>query len=124
MEPEDEAEEELEADRKSDQYVEDEDEDHEPGNMTREADPNSRADKACPCGGLRNYWQERCDCGMGMHWPVEGDECLEGLVKCAGYKENRWRSRRNRRKNREEVKEEPCESRCSPIEGEEEELEE
>ena len=62
-------------------------EDSEPGNMTREADPNSRADKVCPCGGIRNWWQQRCDCGTGMHWPVEEGDCLDGMFRCKGHKD-------------------------------------
>ena len=35
-----------------------------------------------------------------MHWPVEGEECLDCLVKCKEYKEQRtrWRTREKRHK--------------------------
>ena len=79
------------------------DEDSEPGDFLKTPDPNCRADRVCPCGGVRNWNQELCDCGNGTYWPVEDGEQMKGLVKCAGYKRNKWRRRRNRRKRTEEA---------------------
>ena len=79
LEPEDEEEEESktereeqEEDRKSDRYGNEDEDDDEPGNMFKPEDPDSRADKVCPCGGIRNWYQRNCDCGMAMYWPVGG----------------------------------------------------
>ena len=38
---------------------EEQEDDDEPGNMFKDADPDSRADKLCPCGAIRNWWQNR-----------------------------------------------------------------
>ena len=59
----------------------------------KRADPNSRADKVCPCGGIRNWWQTRCDCGTGIHWPVGKGDCLDDLHACKKYRcqQGRWR---------------------------------
>ena len=60
--------------------------DNEPGNMLKPSDLNSKADRVCPSGGIRNHDQERCDCGMGIHWPIETGESLDGLHRCRGYR--------------------------------------
>ena len=70
----------------------DSDSDSEPGNMFKERDPNSEADRVCPCGRIRNWWRNQCDCGGGMYWAVEEGEDLDCLSPCEGYvrKRGRW----------------------------------
>ena len=58
--------------------------DSEPG-MLIPADPDSTADRLCPCGGLRNYDQDHCDCGIGIFWPVEKGERLDGARRPTQY---------------------------------------
>ena len=106
LEPEDEEEE--EADRNSCFHPET-DSDGEPGIMFRPADPGSRADRVCPCGGVRNWFQRNCDCGMAIYWPLEDGEDLEGLHRCQGYRDQkkRWkRAKRNGMKKMPEAQEE------------------
>ena len=67
------------------------DDDSEPGIMTREGDPESVNDRVCPCGYIRNWWQNQCDCGTGMYWPVETGECVDCMVPCKGYLRPRGR---------------------------------
>ena len=81
--------EEEKADRLPDNYADTDDDDSEPGDSLKPADPSCRADRACPYGGIRNWNQERCDCGSGIYWPVEDGENMEGLFKCKGYTENK-----------------------------------
>ena len=110
LEPEDEEEEESktereeqEEDRKSDQYGNEDDDNEEPGNMFKPEDPDSRADKVCPCGGIRNWYQRNCDCGMAMYWPVEADENVEHMFRCRDYRDQKMRWRRRGRKQEKKV---------------------
>ena len=62
-------------------------------------------------GGIRNWFQRNCDCGMAIHWPIEGGEDLEGLHRCHGYRDRdqrkRWRrAERNGMKEMPEAQEE------------------
>ena len=72
----------------------DEDDDEEPGNMLKPEDPDSTADRVCPFGGIRNWFQRNCECGMAIYWPVEEGEDLDGFHRCKGYIRQRGRWKR------------------------------
>ena len=87
------------------------DSDGEPGIMFRPADPGSRADRVCPCGGVRNWFQTHCDCGLALFWPLEDGDDVSMLHRCQGYSDidpRKWwrRAERNGMKEMPEAQEE------------------